>query len=105
MIILPKYSVADVVSQVKAQPASNLIEKFPWLSQVYWKENIVWSPGYFVSTVGIDDEDNHQICTISTKPGFRSNDACIVLKVPRACPWVSTIAFFYICIVKLCKTQ
>ena len=56
MIIPPKYSIAGVVGQVKAQSASNLREKFPWLSQVYWKENIVWSPGYFVSTVGIDEK-------------------------------------------------
>ena len=27
-----------------------------WFSKVYWKENIVWSPGYFVSSVGIDEE-------------------------------------------------
>ncbi|NLL62252.1 MAG: hypothetical protein GX240_05710 [Candidatus Atribacteria bacterium] len=27
-----------------------------WLAKVYWKENIVWSPGYFVSTVGIDEK-------------------------------------------------
>ena len=56
MIIPPKYSVADVVGQVKAQSASNLRKKFPWLSKVYWKENILWSPGYFISTVGIDEK-------------------------------------------------
>jgi putative transposase len=26
------------------------------LKNRYWKENIVWSPGYFVSTVGIEEE-------------------------------------------------
>ena len=56
MIILPKYSVSDIIGQLKAQSASNLRKKFTWLSKVYWKENIVWSPGYFVSTVGIDEE-------------------------------------------------
>lgn len=29
--------------------------KFEWLSKVYWKENTVWSPGYFVSSVGSDE--------------------------------------------------
>ena len=52
----PKSWITDVVGQVKAQSASNLRKKFPWLSKVYWKENIVWSPGYFVSTVGIDEK-------------------------------------------------
>jgi putative transposase len=56
MIIPPKYSVADVIGQIKAQSASRLRKKFSWLSKVYWKENIVWSPGYFVSTVGIDEK-------------------------------------------------
>jgi putative transposase len=26
------------------------------LSKVYWKENIMWSPGYFVSSVGLDEK-------------------------------------------------
>lgn len=56
MIIPSKYSVVIVVGQVKAQSASNLRKKLTWLSKVYWKENIVWSTGYFVSTVGIDEK-------------------------------------------------
>ena len=32
---------------------------FPWLEKVYWNENIVWSPGYFVSSVGIDEDTIH----------------------------------------------
>jgi len=35
---------------------SRLRKKFCWLSKVYWKENIVWSPGYFVSTMRIDEQ-------------------------------------------------
>jgi len=27
-----------------------------WLGKVYWKENIVWSPGYFISSVGMDEK-------------------------------------------------
>ncbi|ELP9499394.1 transposase [Vibrio alginolyticus] len=29
---------------------------FSWLSKVYWKENIVWSPGYFVNSVGVNEQ-------------------------------------------------
>ena len=54
MIIPPKYSISSVVAQLKSQSASMLRKKFQWLQRVYWKENIVWSPGYFVSSVGID---------------------------------------------------
>ena len=55
MVIPPKYSIASVMGQVKSQSASLVRRKFSWLQKVYWKENIVWSPGYFVSSVGIDE--------------------------------------------------
>ena len=55
MIIPPKYAVSDVVGFMKGKTASELRKKFVWLKKVYWKENIIWSPGYFVSTVGIDE--------------------------------------------------
>jgi putative transposase len=56
MIIPPKYAVSDVMGRIKGVTSSHLRKKFKWLGKVYWKENIVWSPGYFVSTVGIDEE-------------------------------------------------
>jgi putative transposase len=55
MVIPPKYSIASVMGRLKSQSASQLREKFQWLNKVYWKENIVWSPGYFVSSVGVDE--------------------------------------------------
>ena len=55
MVIPPKYSIAEVMGSLKSQSASMLRRKYSWLSQVYWKENIVWSPGYFVSSIGIDE--------------------------------------------------
>ena len=56
MTIPPKYSISSVMGKLKSQSASHLRRKFSWLSKVYWKENIVWSPGYFVSSVGVDKE-------------------------------------------------
>jgi putative transposase len=56
MVIPPKYSIASVMGRLKSQSASALRKAHPWLKKVYWKENIVWSPGYFVSSVGIDEE-------------------------------------------------
>ena len=56
MGIPPKYSIASVMGKLKSQSASELRKKFDWLDKVYWKENVVWSPGYFVSSVGIDEE-------------------------------------------------
>jgi len=56
MIIPPRYSVSDVMGRLKGKTASQLRRKFSWLQKVYWKENVVWSPGYFVSTIGVDEK-------------------------------------------------
>jgi putative transposase len=56
IIIPPKYSIVEVMGSLKGQSASKLRKKFKWLEKVYWKENIVWSPGYFVSSVGLDEK-------------------------------------------------
>ena len=56
MIIPPKYAVSDVIGRIKGRSASMLRKKFAWLGKVYWKERIVWSPGYFVSTIGLNEK-------------------------------------------------
>ena len=56
MIIPPRMSVAEVVGRLKGQTASQLRKRFKWLAKAYWKENVVWSPGYFVSTVGVEEQ-------------------------------------------------
>lgn len=56
MVIPPRYSASDVVARLKAESASKLRVKFGWLEKVYWKENIVWTTGFFLSTVGVSDE-------------------------------------------------
>jgi putative transposase len=56
MIIPPKYTIASVMGTLKNQSASYMRKKFTWLKKVYWKENIVWSPGYFVSSVGVNEQ-------------------------------------------------
>jgi putative transposase len=55
MVIPPKYSISSVMGKLKSRSASEMRKLFPWLAKVYWKENLVWSPGYFVSSVGIDE--------------------------------------------------
>ena len=56
MVISPKYSIAAVMGQLKSQSSSQLRRSFKWLSKVYWKENVVWSPGYFVSSIGLNEQ-------------------------------------------------
>ena len=56
MSIPPKYSISSVMGKLKSQSSSQLRKTFPWLAKVYWNESIVWSPGYFVSSVGVDEQ-------------------------------------------------
>ena len=56
MSIPPKYSISTVMGTLKSQSAAQLRKAFPWLAKVYWDENIVWSPGYFVSSIGVDEK-------------------------------------------------
>ena len=55
MVIPPKYSISEVMGRLKSQSSSGLRKEIEWLGKVYWKENIVWSPCYFVSSVGVDE--------------------------------------------------
>ena len=56
MIVPPKYSISEVMGSLKSRLASRMRRFFPWLEKVYWNENVVWSPGYFVSSIGLDEE-------------------------------------------------
>lgn len=56
MVIPPKYSIASVMGRLKSQSTSLLRRKYQWLQKVYWREEVVWSTGYFVSSVGVDEK-------------------------------------------------
>jgi putative transposase len=54
--IPPTMSVGKAIGLIKQNTARNLKQKFPFLKQVYWGTEAIWSEGYFVSTVGINDK-------------------------------------------------
>ena len=56
MVIPPKYSVSEIVNGMKSNTSTELKEKFSFLEKVYWGTDSVWSVGFFVSTVGINEE-------------------------------------------------
>ncbi len=56
IIIPPKYGVSQVVQIIKANTGNKMREKFKYLDKVYWGVKGIWSIGYFVSTVGINEE-------------------------------------------------
>ncbi len=56
VVIPPKFSVSQVVRIIKSNTSKDLKKKFPFLKDVYWGTDGIWSDGYFVSTVGVNEE-------------------------------------------------
>jgi len=53
--IPPKYRACEVVANYKSRSASMIRAKFQFMNKVFWKENVVWSKGFFLSTVGVSE--------------------------------------------------
>jgi len=53
--IPPTMSAGKVVGIIKQNTSRGLKQKFLFLKEVYWGTDAVWSEGYFVSTVGINE--------------------------------------------------
>ena len=56
MVIPPKYAVSKTVETIKKNTSKSLSRKFTFLKKVYWDKKGIWGKGYFVSTVGINEE-------------------------------------------------
>lgn len=52
----PKMSIAKVVQIMKANTGRALKEKFDFIRGRYYGRGGMWSVGYFVSTVGLDEQ-------------------------------------------------
>ena len=55
LVIPPKYAVSEIIGFLKGKLALRLFDRFPALRKRYWGQH-VWSRGYCVSTVGLDEE-------------------------------------------------
>ena len=54
--IPPKMKVGKIIGIIKSNTARDMKKKFPFLRGVYWGTESIWSGGYFVSTVGVNEE-------------------------------------------------
>ena len=55
--IAPKMAISRAVTILKTNTALMMTRKFPFLKNVYLEmKACIWSPGYFVSTVGLDEK-------------------------------------------------
>ena len=55
MVIPPKYAISDVVRRLKQKSSSVFRNRYQLFKNVYGENEVTWSAGYFVSTVGIDE--------------------------------------------------
>ena len=55
IVIPPRIPVASVIQYIKTQSGGALKRKFPYMSRLVWGRSGIWSVGYFVSTIGINE--------------------------------------------------
>lgn len=54
--IPPRFSVSKVINLVKSNTGRAIREKSPFLKNMYWGDDGIWSGGYFVSTIGLNED-------------------------------------------------
>jgi putative transposase len=57
IVIPPKYAVARVVQYIKSHSAKTLMAEFSFLQKTYFAKEGIWSPGYCVSCIGLDEKE------------------------------------------------
>ena len=56
VVIPPRVSVAQVIQYIKTQTGKRLKEKFDFMRKAIWGRSGIWSRGYCVSTVGLNEK-------------------------------------------------
>ena len=57
IIIPPRASVAEVMQFIKSQTGRLLKARFPFLQKTFYAKEGIWSRGYCVSTVGLNEKE------------------------------------------------
>ena len=83
MVIPPKYSVSNVVETLKKNTSRQLSRKFRFLSKVYWDKQGIWSKGFFVSTVGINEKIIQDYVNMQAKEDMGQAQLELGVGVPR----------------------
>jgi putative transposase len=56
-IIPPRIAVASAIGYIKQRTAVALKTKFPFMKKAYWGVEGIWSDGYCVSGIGLDESE------------------------------------------------
>ena len=69
--IPPKYSVSALMGYLKGKMSIRLFQKYERLGKRYWGQHL-WSRGYCVSTVGLDEDKISKVCEMAREERERS---------------------------------
>ena len=83
IIIPPKYSVSDMIGKIKANTSREIRQHIEEIKKIY-KGNEFWSPGFFSSTVGINEETIKSYVEFQEKLDKGQIQLTFDFKVPRA---------------------
>ena len=56
MEIPPSIAVADAVQKLKSNASVHLKKKFKFIREMYLEKDGIWSVGYFVSSIGLNED-------------------------------------------------
>ncbi len=57
VVIPPRIAVADAIQFIKIQSAKKLKAKFPFMQKTYARKGGIWSRGYCVSYIGLNEKE------------------------------------------------
>ena len=57
IVVPPRFSVAKVMQFIKLRTGKVLKAKFPFMGKAIWGREGIWSRGYCVSTVGLNEKE------------------------------------------------
>jgi putative transposase len=83
IIIPPKYSVSRVIGKIKANTSREVRERFEQVRKIYRGDEF-WSPGFFSSTVGINEETIKRYVEFQEKLDKEQVQLDFNFRVPRA---------------------
>ena len=83
IIIPPKYSVSRIIGKIKANTSRELRHRMEQVAKIY-QGNEFWSPGFFSSTVGINEETIKRYVEFQEKLDKGQLQLNLNFKVPRA---------------------
>lgn len=66
MEIPPTYTIVEVVQKLKGHSSKHLRKMFKFINEMY-TESGIWSTGYFVSTVGLNEEQIRKYIQLQNK--------------------------------------